>query len=1417
MSDLCGPDAKSVAYHWFISVKHEQFDNSTAILTQTELHNKKIRFSVNMCVPLGGRTMFTPFTSHTCSFLHEFNIYDIVALTPGGRSIDQSHRSQTMSGDSPHLRLTNEALCSYNGGSYHPAIHEGSSCCCVRTQTRKRTHIYNGALVKRYGEPLARTPAADFALTNLIFNINQFWLVEDIPMICPDRRCPRNNASFDEEPPVNSVIAAPDGPNGVEPANPVDSVIDARNDIPILQAEHFGLLSNIPLHSACDIFAQTCTYESVQHPTFELAFEHFESMYGPRLRVPIATKRECESLFNTVLSPLPDWTFLCANLTSREIPIDTNAHDVSCRFLLSRMCIRPFVEKHPWHVARKLLIHSFNRYYLDERGLDLENTSFLLVNHSVNYLNTDMTPAAPADARALLCKITSTLDQLFIDNIQGWVSRLRLLRWCRVGLDRKRGDQRACVPTLPKERISTCSMMSILNIKGMCNLLNEHNILWTNLMCYASMCTMNAFSYDCVNDIANNIRKTKINKNLIGLELTRCMTRTLPQKRRKFDVKQQDNHINEILERLYEFENIHMTPWDHVRRLIKSWFKGRCTFISIAHTLSVIKSRMNTKFIKKCKRKSFNRGKHPKPSDLITWGLIFGTSPTECPLKIKRFICTYGTTDAKFIMRSCRIQRIGGQLPQGQDRRNLCKLRISFGRVLNNLEFAIIEKLLASISCIDNCPIKIDRFWLYKHYELNAPPPPVSHIPAANKINKAKIDSYFNIRPQVVKHGLHISRPNQNVIPSSIHNYFKPLAVIDEDSSSEDEIPPMCDPPHLDNDTDVENEVGDPSSTHEKDGQVAIEWEDNTFDEFTIQSWNVRNLYNKCKEVEMIGIQWKSMIIAINESCENMFELFHGSGRFTNYEYLGSPYNKETHGSRGVGFLVHVSILSECSIVETGNANVACLRINTHGARDMYCITPYMHNKGTKPQKTRAICKCLDIMMKKCVDADAPFVLMGDLNTDVLKILDVDQKAKPGDNIYKALQPILLKYDLRCLNREFDDRLTYRRAFDKPLYSRLDFMFTHKLDVTSFRAPPINVSDHSPLFAKIRLQVDQTKIQKSSRTKIKYNLLTEDPEIRHKYKNILAIDLESVLETCDGTNVNAATNTVIHQINTKLEKSCGSSKIRTSGKKFWIDATFKALFDEKRRAAKRWKNCKTKRNWQHLKKMRNECKKCKKNNIRYKTAEIASKMEKFYKHNPRKMWGLLKSQWKSKESLHINSLKVNTKTKVDDPDNFVTIRGDQNICDAMRNHQEQIAIDCGKKQIDKNAFSADPPFVAHNLCAPFDTDEVDGVIRDLKCNKAAGPNDGLKTEFFKYGGDHMTTMMRALCNCYLRNGKVDIRLRTGCAIQLYKSKGARTKGHSMLFYFQYPCSPISLSLSFSKMKVKVTSGSRISRSNLIGK
>ena len=42
----------------------------------------------------------------------------------------------------------------------------------------------------------------------------------------------------------------------------------------------------------------------------------------------------------------------------------------------------------------------------------------------------------------------------------------------------------------------------------------------------------------------------------------------------------------------------------------------------------------------------------------------------------------------------------------------------------------------------------------------------------------------------------------------------------------------------------------------------------------------------------------------------------------------------------------------------------------------------------------------------------------------------------------------------------------------------------------------------------------------------------------------------------------------------------------------------------------------------------------------------------------------------------------------------------------------------------------------------------------------------------------MTTMMRALCNCYLRNGRVDIRLRTGCAIQLYKSKGARTDANN---------------------------------------
>ena len=143
---------------------------------------------------------------------------------------------------------------------------------------------------------------------------------------------------------------------------------------------------------------------------------------------------------------------------------------------------------------------------------------------------------------------------------------------------------------------------------------------------------------------------------------------------------------------------------------------------------------------------------------------------------------------------------------------------------------------------------------------------------------------------------------------------------------------------------------------------------------------------------------------------------------------------------------------------------------------------------------------------------------------------------------------LLIIFGARRAHWHFTSRLTYRRAFDKPLYSRLDFMFTHKLDVTSFRAPPINISDHSPLFAKIRIQIDQTKIKKSTRTKIKYNLLTEDPEIRHKYKNLLGNGLESVLETCDGTNVSAATDAVIQQINTKLKKSCGASKIRSSGK-----------------------------------------------------------------------------------------------------------------------------------------------------------------------------------------------------------------------------------------------------------------------------
>ena len=125
--------------------------------------------------------------------------------------------------------------------------------------------------------------------------------------------------------------------------------------------------------------------------------------------------------------------------------------------------------------------------------------------------------------------------------------------------------------------------------------------------------------------------------------------------------------------------------------------------------------------------------------------------------------------------------------------------------------------------------------------------------------------------------------------------------------------------------------------------------------------------------------------------------------------------------------------------------------------------------------------------------------------------------------------------------------------------------------------------------------------------------------------------------------------------------------------------------------------------------------------------------------------------------------------------NDTVVKGNRNICECMRNHQEGIAIKSAKCKIDEDDFIEDPVMINYELNAdyPVDGSELEPILKDLKCNKAAGPNDKLKSEIYKYGGSYMAIILSHLFNCYKRNKCIDDRLRTGCALMLYKNKGAR--------------------------------------------
>ena len=128
------------------------------------------------------------------------------------------------------------------------------------------------------------------------------------------------------------------------------------------------------------------------------------------------------------------------------------------------------------------------------------------------------------------------------------------------------------------------------------------------------------------------------------------------------------------------------------------------------------------------------------------------------------------------------------------------------------------------------------------------------------------------------------------------------------------------------------------------------------------------------------------------------------------------------------------------------------------------------------------------------------------------------------------------------------------------------------MDIIDFKAPPINIekTDHIPIFGKFRICIDTRRRKQAIIHKIKYNLLTEDTAVRHAYKNRLGVGLHKIEQNCKTADVELATSSVLHHIRESLQDTCGSRKIRNSGRKFRIDDEFKKLFRKKQNAYRRF-------------------------------------------------------------------------------------------------------------------------------------------------------------------------------------------------------------------------------------------------------